>query len=221
MMAHTPNGSEPQWMIWAREIRAIGQTGLYFSKTINHSESSAVFDQQRYSRLVEISAEIIETHSDISKTALLQTFNREAGYITPKIDVRAAVFEADNLLLVQDRKDQTWSMPGGYADINELPSRMVEREVLEESGITAKAIKIVGVYEANRERNPLSVFYAYRIIFLCQRLGGELRSSEETSSVKLFAMDELPELSGPRTNLDHVVEAYQHHIHPDRSTYFE
>lgn len=208
-------------MTWAQEIRAIGQTGLYFSKTVQQSETSAVFDQQRYTRLVELSAEILEKHSDISKNTLLHSFTREAGYITPKIDVRAAIFNVDSILLVLDRKDQTWSMPGGYADINEPPSKMVEREVLEESGIIAKAVRIVGIYESNRDRKPLSVFYAYRIIFLCKMLGGEPRGSAETSSVKFFPIDKLPELTGPRTNSVHVAEAFQHHINPDRPAYFE
>jgi ADP-ribose pyrophosphatase YjhB (NUDIX family) len=221
MMAHSPDQLDSQWMLWAREIRALAQTGLYFSKELDPGEHNRVFDQQRYIRLMELSAEIIASHSDITKCSLLHSFNLENGYITPKIDVRAAIFKEDNILLVQDRKEGSWSMPGGWADVNELPSKMVEREVLEESGIISKAIKIIGIYEANRDREPLSVFHAYKIIFLCKILGGETRGSEETSSVQFFPMDQLPALTGPRTITKHVVEAFQHHISPGRPTYFE
>jgi ADP-ribose pyrophosphatase YjhB (NUDIX family) len=221
MMAHSPEQVEPQWILWAREIRAIAQTGLHYSKDANHSDLNPVFDQQRYSRLLELSADIIANHCDISKYSLLQSFNKENGYITPKIDVRAAIFDNQRILLVQDRTEGSWSMPGGWADINKLPSKMVEREVLEESGIITKAIKIIGIYEANRDREPISIFHAYKIIFLCDKLGGDPRGSEGTSAVQFFSIDALPELTGPRTNSKHVMEAYQHHINPGRPTFFE
>jgi ADP-ribose pyrophosphatase YjhB (NUDIX family) len=221
MMAHSPVHLEPQWMIWAREIRAIAQTGLYFALDENANENNREFDQQRYTQLLELSADIIANHTDINKISLLRSFNLESGYVTPKIDVRAAIFDDDSILLVQDRIEGSWSMPGGWADVNELPSKMIEREVVEESGIISKTIKIVGIYEANHDREPVSVFHAYKIIFLCERLGGEPTCSEETSSVRFFPIDSLPELTGPRTNTRQVLEAYQHHINTSRPSYFE
>jgi ADP-ribose pyrophosphatase YjhB (NUDIX family) len=220
-MAQYTDQLEPQWIHWAREIRAIAQTGLYFTSDENPNINNRIFDQKRYARLLELSADIIANHGDIHKDSLLNSFAMESGYITPKVDVRAAIFEGDEILLVQDSAERSWSMPGGWADINVSPSKMVEREVLEESGIVSKTIKIIGLYEANHDRDPVSVFHAYKIVFLCERTGGDLRGSEETSAVRYFPMKELPEMKGPRSNLEQVMEAYQHHLDPDRLAYFE
>ncbi|MGA9398146.1 MAG: NUDIX hydrolase N-terminal domain-containing protein, partial [Anaerolineaceae bacterium] len=146
----------PQWLFWAREIEAIAQTGLHFASGQDQTDVGRMFDRQRYSRLMEIAAEIYAAHTDISKFNILNSFQSEKGYATPKVDVRAALFDNNKILLVQERVDQRWSMPGGWADVDEMPSKMIEREVLEESGIVAKAKKVVGIYDANHDCEPLA-----------------------------------------------------------------
>jgi ADP-ribose pyrophosphatase YjhB (NUDIX family) len=211
----------PQWLTWAREIEAIAQTGLHFSSEHIDPEQDREYDQQRYSRLIEIASEIYEKHSQIEKTRYIESFNAEQGYATPKIDVRAAIFEENKILLVQEKVDHSWSMPGGFADVNELPSKMIEREVFEESGIIAKAKKVVGIFDANHDREPLAVHHAYKIIYLCEITGGLLRGSNETVSSRFFPVDELPVFSETRTDLRHIWEAYQHILDPNRPAFFE
>ena len=190
----------PKWLEWAREIQSISQTGLHFAE--NH------YQRERFSRLMEISADIISRHSNLDQEELLYLFNQQIGYATPRVDVRGAVFQDGNLLLVREIADGGWTMPGGWADVGDVPSEAVEREVLEESGFDVKANKVIGVYDANRT-GPLEVFHAFKIVFLCEILGGEARTSEETSAVAFFDKNDIPEiLSGERTRPRHIKDAF-------------
>lgn len=191
----------PDWLQWAREIQAISQTGLHFAENN--------YQRQRFQRLSEISAEIIAACTDLDYSVLIEKFDQQIGYATPRIDVRGAVFRDGRLLLVKERIDGAWTMPGGWADVGDIPSSAVEREVLEEAGFVVNARKIIGVYDANRT-GPLEVFHAFKIVFLCDIVSGEPRPSEETSQVSFFPKGEIPEmLSGERTKAHHIRDAYQ------------
>jgi ADP-ribose pyrophosphatase YjhB (NUDIX family) len=190
----------PKWMAWAREIQAISQTGLHYAEND--------FQVQRNTRLQEISAEIVSSYSDLEYSDLVYIFNQQIGYATPRIDVRGAVFRANELLLVRERLDGGWTMPGGWVDVGDTPSGAVEREVYEESGFKVKARKVIGVYDANRT-GPLEVFHAFKIVFLCDILSGEARTSDETSEVRYFSEGDLPStLSGERTRPRHLEDAF-------------
>jgi len=189
-----------KWLSWAREIQSISQTGLHFAEND--------YQRQRFQRLSEISAEIIAAHTDLDQKELVKVFNHQIGYATPRVDVRGAVFQDGNLLLVRERADGGWTMPGGWADVGDVPSAAVEREVLEESGFEVKAHKVIGVYDANRT-GPLEVFHAFKIVFLCDIISGEPQISDETSEVAFFAQDEIPNvLSGERTRTRHIQDVF-------------
>jgi len=122
--------------------------------------------------------------------------------------VRGAVFQENKLLLVRERMDGGWTMPGGWADVGDVPSQAAEREVWEEAGFRVKASKVIGVYDANRIE-PLALFHAFKIVFLCDLLSGEPRPSVETSEVAFFAAHEIPTLlSGERTQPRQIVDAF-------------
>jgi len=112
-------------------------------------------------------------------------------------------------------------MPGGWADVGELPSAMVAREVLEESGLEVAPRKVIGVFDANRGGRPLELFHAYKVVFLCDELGGEPRPSDETSDVRFFPFDALPPLSSARTNARHLHEVLAHLGDPNRPAAFD
>lgn len=201
-----------QFLKWAREIFSLSQAGLTYCKN--------EFDLQRYRRLQEIAAEMISSQSEITKEAVLGNFSMEIGYVTPKIDVRGAVVRDGKILLVQERIDNKWSMPGGWADLGEAPSEMVIREVWEESGFEVRVDKLIAVYDANRI-NPLEFYHAYKLVFLCTIVGGEARTSIETLRVDFFAPDELPPLSEFRTNKTMLDEVIAHTKGPNRLTFFD
>src|SRR3990172_3831484 len=206
------NAKSPKWMDWAREIFSLSQSGLTYSGN--------EYDIERYKRLQEITAEIIASQSEISKEAVLDSFSMQAGYITPKVDVRGAVVRDGKILLIQERADGNWAMPGGWADLGNSPASVAEREVWEESGFRVKAEKVVAVIDANRIQ-PMEFYQAYKIIFLCKLLDGEPRISYETLAVDFFDPNNLPPLSTYRTNENMLREVSAHVQDPDRPTAFD
>jgi len=159
--------------------------------------------------------------SDLTKEKVLENFQVQPGYATPKIDVRGAVFADNKILLVQEISDGCWSMPGGWADVGDRPSEVAVREVFEESGFNVRPIKLVGVFDANRTGRPLKFYHAYKIIFLCELLGGTATPSHETPQVDFFPLDQLPPLSTNRTNENHLREILKHVHDADRKVYFD
>lgn len=206
------NFSETDWLTLARELYTLSQAGLAYSKND--------FDLERYRRLQEISAEIIAGQSKLEKEAILESFSIQAGYPTPKVDVRGAVVRDGKILLVQEVTDGCWSLPGGWADLGESPLEVVEREVFEESGMTVKARKVVAIYDANNFA-PLEFWHAYKVIFLCEIISGEPTPSLETPAVDFFIPDSLPPLSKNRTNQRIIDEIFAHLADPARPTSFD
>ena len=202
----------PKWIAWAREIFSLSQTGLTYNKN--------EFDIERYKRLQEISAEMIESQSDISKESVQKSFSMQAGYATPKIDVRGAVVHNSKILLIQERMDGKWAMPGGWADLGNAPASVAEREVWEESGYEVKAEKVIAIIDANRIE-PLEFYHAFKIIFLCNLIGGEPRVSHETLAVDFFDLNDLPPLSLYRTNKEMLLEVFAHVQDSSRPTAFD
>ena len=198
----------PAWLAWAREIQALSQTGITYSENEYH--------MQRYQRLAEIAAEIVASHTALSLAAVLESFRMQPGYATAKVDVRGAAIRDGKILLVQERSDGRWCMPGGWADVGELPSAMVQREVWEESGFEVAARKVIGVYDANRGGVPLEFYHAYKLVMLCEILGGAPQPSHETLAVDFFAFDGLPPLSSNRTNERHLADVQAHLRDPGR-----
>jgi len=206
------NMKQAIWLDWAREIFSLSKAGLAYSQN--------EFDLERYKRLQEITAEMIASQSDLEKEAVLESFSMQAGYVTPKIDVRGAVVHDGKILLIQERADGRWSMPGGWADLGNAPASVAEREVWEESGYRVKAEKVVAVLDANRIE-PMEFYHAYKIIFLCKLLDGEPRTSHETLAVDFFDPHELPPLSLFRTNESMLQEVFAHVQDPLRSAMFD
>jgi ADP-ribose pyrophosphatase YjhB (NUDIX family) len=203
----------PNWLRWAREIQAISQIGLHFSK--NHH------DEINFTRLMDIAAEMTEAHSNLDWTTARTMFQEQVGYATVKVDVRGAIVHNGKILLVQERQDGKWCLPGGWADVGEMPSEMVAREVWEESGFDVVPERVVGVYDANRGGDPLSFFHAYKIVFMCRIIGGQARSSLETAAVEFFDFDHLPELSEPRTTQRHLDDIVGYLRDPDQPVVFD
>jgi ADP-ribose pyrophosphatase YjhB (NUDIX family) len=206
------NTQTPKWLQWAREIFSLSQSGLTYSGN--------QYDIERYRRLQEITAEIIASQAEVSKEGVLESFSMQVGYITPKIDVRGAVIRENKILLIQEKADGKWAMPGGWADLGNAPASVAEREVWEESGFRVEAEKVVAVIDANRIE-PMEFYHAYKLIFLCKLLSGEPRTSYETLAVDFFDLNDLPPLSYYRTNENMLQEVFAHVRDPNRPTAFD
>lgn len=204
---------EYKWLEWAKKLEAIAQTGLTYTE--------GVFDRERYKSLRAIAAEIMATYSNVEPSYVLDLFSQEVGYATPKVDVRAAVFQGDKLLLVKEKVDGCWSLPGGYADIGNSPSEVVVREVQEESGYLTRAIKLLAVYDRDKQGHPPFPYAVYKLHFLCELIGGSPSSSIETDEVAFFGEDEIPPLSLTRVMPTQITRIFHYHRHPDLPTYFD
>ncbi|NOX18194.1 MAG: NUDIX hydrolase [Chlorobi bacterium] len=204
---------ENKWLKWAREIQSLAQTGLAFAP--NH------YEIERNNRLLGIAAEIVSEYALLDKKKTAKIFMEQPGYATPKIDVRAAVVKNNQLLLVKEITDKKWSTPGGWADVGDMPAEVAIRETKEESGYDVKPIKVIGVFDANRNGRPMEFFHAFKIVFLCKLTGGEARVSNETEDVRFFDFDKLPPLSENRTNEKHISEILAHLKDVTRMTFFE
>ncbi|MDZ8227803.1 MULTISPECIES: NUDIX hydrolase [unclassified Nostoc] len=204
---------ETKWLEWAQKLQAIAQNGLTYSEN--------PFDIERYKQLRAIATEIMATYSNVEHSHVLDLFSREVGYATPKVDVRGAIFRDDTILLVKERADGCWTLPGGWADVGESPSQVVMKEVYEESGYQARAIKLLAVYDRDKQGHPPLPFYVYKLFFKCELIGGSPSSSIETEEVGFFAEDALPELSIGRVTPAQITRLFQHYRQPDLPTDFD
>ena len=197
---------------WAQRIAALANTGLHFSR--NH------YDQERYSALRDIAAEMLADAADADVAAVSLLLSADDGYITPKVDVRGAVFRDDKVLLVREAIDGLWTLPGGWADVGDSPSAAVEREIREESGYLTKAVKLLAL-EDRRLRHPPMAHAAYKVAFHCELLGGEAQTSAETTAVDWFAEDDIPPLSLGRVTAGQIRRWFDHYRQPDLPTDFD
>jgi 8-oxo-dGTP pyrophosphatase MutT (NUDIX family) len=205
--------TSPDWLNWARTIQALAQTGLAFTEN--------PFDRERYTKLAALAVEIYAAHTGESPAALEAWFAVQPGYATPKVDVRGCCFRDGQVLMVRERSDGRWCLPGGWADVGDLPAESAEREVREEAGFECKARKVIGVFDANRGGEPLAAFHAFKVIFLCEITGGEVNPDHEILEVGFFGRDRLPELSGSRTTSRQLAECFAHLDDKGRATAFD
>ena len=197
---------------WAKQIGAIAKTGLFYDQD--------PFDKDRFQRLVDIASEILADIGGGDVADFKCALTHDDGYITPKVDVRGAVFRDGQVLLVQEAADGLWSLPGGWADVGDSPAQAVEREIREESGYEAKAIKLMALQD-RKLHHPPSPFDVYKVFFLCELIGGAAKTSNESLAVGWFAPDELPPLSIGRVTKEQMGRWFRHCQQPDLPTEFD
>ena len=198
---------------WARRVQAIAQNGLAFS--------TDPFDRERYAQLQELVASLLSRELRLPVSAVRGFWEGESGYATPKVDVRGAVFQQDRVLLVRERSDGRWTLPGGWVDVNDAPSQAVEREIREESGYQARAVKLAALVDKNRHPHPPGIHHIYKLMFLCELTGGSPATSSETDGVEFFPLSALPELSRGRVLPQQIARLYQHRLQPALPTDFD
>ena len=209
--------SIPQWLDWAQRLQSIAQTGLHYD--------AQPFDRLRYEDVMQIAAEMLAAGSDTAVDEIKPLLRIDKGHTTPKIDVRGVVFQDDKILLVQEKLDNyRWTLPGGWADIGESAGVSVAREIYEETGYHARAVKLLALYDRNLHPHPPYQFHAYKAFFRCELLS-DLREPDprnvETGEVGFFGEDELPELSTARITADQISRFFAHLRQPELPTDFD
>jgi ADP-ribose pyrophosphatase YjhB (NUDIX family) len=197
--------TEQLWIQWIRELQAISQNGLVY--TVNP------FDRERYERLGQLAREMFAHIGYVPVKKIEEFFVPDEGYCTPKVDLRAGIFDEDRVLLVQEKSDGRWTMPGGWADVNETPSQGVKREVLEESGYFVDEVELVAVID--RSAHPYTPRYphhVYKLFFYAKPSGkAESRQEHETADARFFEVSDLPELSEARVLRQDIERLFDYH----------
>jgi len=195
---------EPNWLTWAKRLAALAQDGLTYSDN--------EYEIDRYNQIRQVAAEMMAAGFQLETRTFLDLFAREQGYATPKVDVRGAVFRDDKILLVREKIDGGWTLPGGWADPCQSPSEAVAREVFEESGFEVRVVKLAAVYDRSKHPHlPPMPFHLYKLFFLCEITSGAATESYETTGVDFFAEDPLPPLSISRTLPFQIARLFEHY----------
>ncbi|AWI13434.1 MULTISPECIES: NUDIX hydrolase [Bacillaceae] len=204
---------EPKWLEWAKELQSIAQAGLTYSRD--------VYDLERFEQIREISMEIMSQYTKVDQSVLKNLFANETGYPTPKVDIRAVIFEDNKILLVKENSDDSWSLPGGWADIGLTPSEVAIKEVKEESGFDVKPVKLLGVLDKKCHPHPPSPYHVYKIFIQCEIIGGGPQTGIETTAVGFFAENELPKLSEGRNTRSQIEMLFRQVNNPQEPVYFD
>ena len=195
------------WLTVAKKINSIAQTGLAFTKD--------KYDKERYNELLDLSLQILNHITEIDTQKLDFIFNRDIGYQTPKVGVRAVVFREDKILLVKERMDNKWCLPGGYADTGMTPSQIAITEVKEESGFDVQPTRILGLIDYNKHQQRPFPFDIYQLFMECKIIGGKAKAGLETSDVEFFDINNLPELSVRRVTKAQIIK--MHELYKDKN----
>ncbi len=183
-------------------LRALARNGLTFSRD--------AYDIERYQTIAEISQGLANLVLAEGTLEIDATAESVAGYTTPKVDVRGAVFDSSGaLLLVREKSDGGWSMPGGWCDILESPREAVAREVAEETNLSVDVLRLAAVLDREQwGHQPAFDFHVYKLFFICALSPGvrhpEGIDDREISDVGWFPIAQLPELSSSRLTVDQI-----------------
>lgn len=174
-----------------KRLKSLAETGLVYANDD--------YNKERYTELREISLKLMSAISNQPLKGLQNFFLPEKDYPTVKVDVRGFVLnEFDEILMAQERIDDKWTIPGGWADVGDSPSEAVCKEIREETGLEAEVVRLLAIYDKRCHPHPPEPYYIYKIMFLCKVTGGELRHGFDMQGADFFPMKQLPELSKDR-----------------------
>ena len=179
-----------------KRLLSIAEAGLYYGKD--------VYDKERYQEIKELALHLMSTVVDQDAAALTLLTEKNEGYPTPKVDVRALIQKDEKILLVEDSLTKEWSLPGGYAEIGLTPRENIKKEVLEETGLLVEVKELRAIFDTNLRQDIPQVFQYYKLVFDCEVLAGDFIKNSETSNSDYFALNELPKLSIKRTTKEQL-----------------
>lgn len=200
------------WIKLAIELQFLAQGGLCYSKD--------VFDIGRFERIREISAEMMSLGSGYSINHVKSVFCNETGFQTPKLDTRAAIFQNDKILLVEE-KNGTWSLPGGWVDVYESIKTNTIKEVLEEAGLDVIPIKLIAIQDRKLHNQPEYAYGVIKAFVLCEVLRGEFKVNIETTNSGYFGLYELPLLAEEKNNTEQIKMCFDAYYDENRETVFD
>lgn len=202
-----------KWLKWAIEIQSLAQSGLAYTNN--------VYDIERYEKLREISAEMISEKSNLNFEKVKDLFCNETGYQTPKIDTRAVIFK-DNKILLTHENNGTWALPGGWCDVLESVESNTIKEAKEETGLDVKAIKVIAIQDRNKHNTPVYAYGVCKVFILCEVIGGKFEENIETTEIKYFSLEDLPQnLAEEKTNKEQIEMCFEAYNNKEWETQFD
>jgi len=197
-------------------LAALAQDGLTYAGND--------YDLDRYRQVSRLAAELLSVLSGRPADELAVELGRDSGYATPKVDVRGVIFDdQERVLLMRERADGRWSVPGGWADPGDAPSAAATREILEETGYHSSAVKLIACWDRDLQGNPPPLpVHVYKLFFLCRPYGVvQPPAALETLDTGWFGLSALPPLSLGRVNHRQLERALAHHRDPSLPTEFD
>ena len=204
---------EQKWLDWAVELQSLAQSALYYCKD--------KFDIERFERIREISAEMLSEASGLPTEKVKEIFCNEVGFQTPKLDCRAAIFKGDKILLVQEN-NKTWSLPGGWVDVDQSVKQNTIKEVKEEAGLDGTADRVIAVQDREKHNLPIYAYKVCKIFMLCEVEGGVFKENSETIGFDYFTKDNLPILATEKNNEEQIQMCFDAYKAGEKwKTYFD
>ncbi len=198
----------------AQRIRALSQNGLTYSLSD--------YDTERYEELVQISNKIVSLSTGLDSEFINSLYTPGKEYVTPKVDIRAVVFnEKDEILLVKEKADGHWSLPGGWADIGFSPKEIAVKEVKEETGLDVRPVRLLSVIDMSKHPHPLLPFYIYKFFILCEITGGEFTEAFDILGKGFFPLNDLPPLSLERVLPEQITRVFDYYKNPSSDVYLD
>lgn len=198
---------------WAIQIQSIAQAGLMYGRD--------PYDKERYEELRLIAAEMVSERTDIPVVKIQDLFCNEEGFQTPKIDTRAAIFRDGKILLVHENNG-TWSLPGGWCDVNQSVAPNVIKEAKEETGLDVLAQRLIAVQDWRRHNVCNYAYGVVKIFVLCGILGGAFEENIETTEIRYFGREELPDrLAVEKTTREQIKLCFDAYNDKDWVTLFD
>ena len=202
-----------KWLDLAIRIQSIAQAGLQYGKD--------PYDKERYTELRRIAAEMVSEKTDLPVDKIYDLFCNESGYQTPKVDTRAAVFVNGKILLVRENNG-TWSLPGGWCDVDQSIASNTEKEVREETGLVVTAEKLIAVQDWRKHNVTNYAYGVLKAFVLCRYEGGQFEENIETTDTAFFGSDELPDgLAVEKCTREQIQMCFDAYETPDAPTLFD
>lgn len=192
---------EKKWLKWAKELQSIAQAGLEYSKD--------KYDIERFEMIRNISIDILSEYTEMEYDKVRDLFANEKGYQTPKVDIRAAIFRDNKILMVKEKIDGKWSLPGGWADIGISVYDNIMKESMEESGAKVKPKRVIAILDRNKHLKDEYPYSVYKIFVECDYIQGQYEKNIETEEADFFTLDNLPELSTGRNTKEHISMCFE------------
>lgn len=202
-----------KWLEWAAKLQSIAQAGLTYSEN--------QYDIDRYQQIRRLSVDILHEYTGISYEKVRDLFASETGYQTPKVDIRASVFKDNKILLVREKIDGAWSLPGGWADVNSSVGESAVRECMEEAGAHVLTKRIIAIHQADKHYDFPYPYTIYKIFVECELVENNFTENTETLEAGFFPIDSLPPLSTERNTPEQIKMCFEAKKHGLFETVFD